>query len=88
MASSLAIARRRGYDREARKKLRDDAYAVAKALADRFEAEMGVVDCRTLTGYDFSTPEGRQAFQQSDARERVCARAVAFVAREAIRVLA
>jgi hypothetical protein len=62
-----------------RAKLRDEAYARVRQLYGRFGEDLGAVDCRTMTGFDFLTPEGHAAFQASDARERVCKRAVHFV---------
>ena len=50
-------------------------------LLRQFEAEMGSADCRELTGFDLSTPEGHEGFAKSDVRDRVCRRCVMTGAR-------
>jgi C_GCAxxG_C_C family probable redox protein len=41
-----------------------------------FEAEMGSIQCRELTGVDLTTEEGIDELMQSDVPEKVCMRAV------------
>ncbi len=41
-----------------------------QTLVRRFTDQFGSRTCRELTGFDMSTPEGFEAFQQSDAPER------------------
>jgi len=48
-----------------------------------FQKEFGAADCRTLTGYDFSTPEGYEEFQKSGTRQAKCNGYVEFVVRYA-----
>jgi C_GCAxxG_C_C family probable redox protein len=40
----------------------------------RYEAEMGHITCRELTGLDLSTEEGQKQFWSSDVPIRVCLR--------------
>ena len=78
MAIGQIAARRRGSDRNDRAGLRQDTASTTKELYRRFQSEFGEVDCRTLTGYDFNAPGGREAFHQDpDGRAR-CRRFVAF----------
>lgn len=87
LACGLAVARRRGLNRETRNELRAQTYASVQELTRRFEAEFGALDCRTLTGYDFAAPDGYQAFSQSDTKDRVCHPAVRFVVRTVAELL-
>jgi C_GCAxxG_C_C family probable redox protein len=52
------------------------AFTVAQEFRRRFEAEMGTISCRELTGADLSTVEGIQQFVKSDTHSRVCLAAV------------
>lgn len=70
MAIGLRYGRERSADRDTR------AYALTQELCRRFEAVMGHVDCRELTGMDLSTREGAERFYASDAPRRVCMPAV------------
>jgi C_GCAxxG_C_C family probable redox protein len=70
MAIGLRHGRQLSSERDAR------AYALTQQLRRRFEAEMGHVDCRGLTGMDLSTPEGVKRFYASDVPQRVCLPAV------------
>lgn len=54
------------------------AVAVAQEFRRRFEAEMGTIVCRELTGADLSTAEGIQRYMSSDTPMRVCFPAVAL----------
>jgi C_GCAxxG_C_C family probable redox protein len=78
VACGLAVARRRGSDREDRKGLRGETYAMVQRFLREFETRFGVLDCRTLTGFDFSVPEGHDRFAEAGGRERVCRPAVRF----------
>ncbi len=51
-------------------------FAVAQEFRRRFEAEMGTINCRELTGADLNTPEGLQQYMSSDTPMRVCFPAV------------
>ena len=59
----------------------------ARQIFDRFQAEMGSVCCRDLTGVDLRTTEGRKQHYESGGRERVCLRAAPLAARLAEEVL-
>jgi C_GCAxxG_C_C family probable redox protein len=76
--AAMAIGIKHG--REEAAQPRDQAYALFQEFRRRFEDEMGHIGCRELTGMDLSTPEGFEAFWNSDVPVRVCLRAggVAF----------
>ncbi len=50
--------------------------ALAQEFRRRFEAEMGTINCRELTGADLSTEEGRKQLMSSDIPQTVCFPAV------------
>jgi C_GCAxxG_C_C family probable redox protein len=50
--------------------------AVAREFRRRFEAEMGKIGCRELTGMDLSTEDGLERFMGSDIPRDVCFPAV------------
>ena len=50
--------------------------AVAREFRRRFEAEMGDIRCRELTGLDLSTEEGLKQLMSSDTAQKVCFPAV------------
>jgi len=50
---------------------------LAMEFRRRFEAEMGSINCRDLTGLDLTTPEGKQALMNTDTSKTVCFPAVA-----------
>lgn len=70
MAIGLRHGRQEASERDAR------AQGLAQELVRRFQAEMGHVGCRQLTGMDLSTREGVKAFYASDVPQRVCLPAV------------
>lgn len=61
--------------------------AVAREFRRRFEAEMGNIGCRELTGLDLSTEEGLKQAMGSDIAQRVCFPAVAASYRLVIELL-
>ncbi len=61
--------------------------AVPREFRRRFEAEMGHIGCRELTGLDLSTEEGRKQAMGSDTFERVCSPAVAASYRLVVELL-
>ncbi len=81
MAIGIRHGRRDPSERDAR------AYVLTQELRRRFEAEMGHVDCRELTGMDLSTPEGVKRFYASDVPRRVCFPAVGVAYRAAMDLL-
>ncbi len=81
MAIGIRCGRRHSSERDAR------AYALTQELRRRFEAEMGHVDCRELTGMDLSTPEGVKRFYASDVPRRVCLPAVGVAYRTVMDLL-
>ena len=50
---------------------------VVREFRRRFEAEMGTISCRELTGADLTTEEGREKFMSSEAPQTACVSAVA-----------
>ena len=50
--------------------------AVPQEFRRRFEAEMGTIGCRELTGADLSTKEGIEQYMRSDKPSTVCFPAV------------
>jgi C_GCAxxG_C_C family probable redox protein len=61
--------------------------AVAQEFRRRFEAEMGTINCRELTGADLSTAEGIQQYMSSDIPMRVCFPAVGVAYRLVVDLL-
>ncbi|KKL77069.1 hypothetical protein LCGC14_2038600, partial [marine sediment metagenome] len=70
MAIGLRHGRQKPTERDAR------AYALTQQLRRRFEAEMGHIECRELTGMDLSTLEGIKRFAKTDGPVKVCLPAV------------
>jgi len=50
--------------------------SVAREFRRRFEAEIGTISCRELTGADLSTEKGLAQFMNSDTPRTVCFPAV------------
>jgi C_GCAxxG_C_C family probable redox protein len=61
--------------------------AVAREFRRRFEAEMGNIGCRELTGLDLSTEEGLKQAMSSDTAQRVCFPAVGVAYRLVVELL-
>ncbi|MCP4425682.1 MAG: C_GCAxxG_C_C family protein [Chloroflexi bacterium] len=61
--------------------------AVAGELRRRFEAEMGNIRCRELTGLDLSTEEGLKQIMRSDIPQKVCFPAVGTAYRLVVELL-
>lgn len=59
----------------------------AQEFRRRFEAEVGSISCRDLTGADLTTPEGIERFMSSDTPQTVCFPAVATAYRLAMELL-
>jgi C_GCAxxG_C_C family probable redox protein len=64
----LAVSLAHGRDNA--EKPYEDTYAYVQEFMERFEKLCGAVDCPTLSGCDLSTPEGRLAFKQTDAKRK------------------
>jgi C_GCAxxG_C_C family probable redox protein len=64
-----------------------DDLALNAEFRRRFEAEMGSINCRELTGLDLTTEEGVDQLMQSDVPERVCMPAVNVAQRIAVELL-
>lgn len=69
----MAIGLEHGRDFEVEDRF--GAWRLVQEFRRRFEAEMGNIGCRELTGADLSTEEGRQQYRSSDLPIRVCLRA-------------
>ena len=61
--------------------------ATAGEFRRRFEAEMGSISCRELTGVDLSTEEGIKQFMSSDTPQTVCFPAVSAAYRLVVDLL-
>ena len=61
--------------------------AVAQEFRRRFEAEMGTINCRELTGADLSTEEGLKQYMNSDIPQTVCFPAVGVAYRLVVDLL-
>jgi C_GCAxxG_C_C family probable redox protein len=61
--------------------------AAAQEFRRRFEAEMGTINCRELTGADLTTPEGIEQFMGSDIPQTVCFPAVGVAYRLVVDLL-
>lgn len=70
----MAIGLKRGRVDTMEEGLRE--LAVPREFRRRFEAEMGTISCRELTGVDLTTEEGLQQFMSSDIPLTVCFPAV------------
>jgi C_GCAxxG_C_C family probable redox protein len=60
---------------------------VAQEFRRRFEAEMGTINCRELTGADLTTEEGIQQYMSSDTPMTVCFPAVGLAYRLVVDLL-
>lgn len=60
---------------------------LAQEFRRRFEAEMGEIGCRELTGLDLTAPENVKNLVDSDVPQRVCFPAVATAYRLAAELL-
>jgi C_GCAxxG_C_C family probable redox protein len=69
----MAIGLEHGRDFEVEDRL--GAWRLVQEFRRRFEAEMGHIGCRELTGADLTTEEGRKAYRSSDRPIYVCLRA-------------
>jgi C_GCAxxG_C_C family probable redox protein len=75
MAVGLKMGR--GDTREERTRIS----ALVQELSRRFEADMGTINCRELTGVDLTTEEGIEAYMSSDTKQTVCFPAVGIAFR-------
>lgn len=81
MAIGLRYGREKATEQDAR------AHALTQELRRRFEAEMGHIECRKLTGMDLSTQEGVELFVKSDRPIKVCLPAVGAAYRHVMELL-
>jgi len=63
------------------------ALEVVQTFRRRFEAEMGTISCSELTGADFTTKEGLEAYMSSDTPQKVCFPAVGLAYRLVMELL-
>ena len=61
--------------------------AVSREFRNRFEAEMGTINCREMTGMDLTTEAGVTQFMGSDIPQKVCFPAVALAYRLVVDML-
>ncbi len=81
----MAIGLKRGRAETMEEGLRE--LAVVREFRDRFEAEMGSINCSELTGADLTTAEGLEQFMGSDIPQTVCFPAVSTAYRLAVDLL-
>ena len=81
----MAIGLKRGRADSEEKALREAR--LVQEFRRRFEAEMGTISCRELTGADLTTEEGIQKFMNSDVPQNVCFPAVGIAYRLVIDLL-
>ncbi len=84
LAVGLVTATQRDSTREDVRDLRDETYWKVQELTRRFLAQHGTVHCREMTGVDFRTPEGQEAFTKNRGKELVCCPAVKLMVESAI----
>ena len=60
---------------------------VAREFRERFEAEMGEIGCRELTGLDLTSEQDMAELMNSDIPKKVCFPAVATAYRLAVELL-
>jgi len=61
--------------------------AVPREFRRRFEAEMGTINCRELTGVDLTTEKGIEQAMNSDISQKVCFPAVGAAYRLVVELL-
>jgi C_GCAxxG_C_C family probable redox protein len=61
--------------------------AVPREFRRRFEAEMGTISCRELTGVDLTTEKGIEQLMNSDMSQKVCFPAVGAAYRLVVELL-
>jgi len=83
--AAMAIGLKKGRAKTMEEGLR--TLGVAQEFRRRFEAEMGTITCRELTGADLSTEEGIEQYMSSDTPLTVCFPAVALAHRLAVDLL-
>ncbi len=67
----LLTARRTGLGRAQNADLRKEVYRQVGALYDKFLSQFGAVECRVLSGYDFSQRGAYKSFREDpEARKR------------------
>ena len=81
----MAIGLKRGRAETMEEMLRE--LSVAREFRRRFEAEMGTISCRELTGADLTTEEGLKQFMSSDTPQTVCFPAVGVAYRLVVALL-
>ena len=81
----MAIGLKRGRADTMEEGLRE--LALVREFRRRFEAEMGSISCRELTGADLTTEEGLEQFMSSDTPQMVCFPAVTVAYRLVVNLL-
>jgi len=81
----MALGLERGGARSMEDALRE--LAVVQEFRRRFEAEMGTISCRELTGVDLTTPEGQAQLMSSETPQTACFPAVGVAYKLAVDLL-
>jgi C_GCAxxG_C_C family probable redox protein len=63
------------------------ALRVVQEFRHRFEAEMGTISCRELTGADLTTEDGIEQFMRSEIPQTVCFPAVSIAYQSVVDLL-
>lgn len=71
---AIGMLEKRGITEEEWKRVAN----IAREFRRRFEAEMGAINCRELTGLDLTTDTGSEELMNSDIPMTVCFPAVAL----------
>jgi len=83
--AAMAIGLKQGHADSMNETLRN--LAVVREFCRRFEAEMGSINCRKLTGSDLTTKEGLDLYMNSDKPLKVCFPAVGTAYRLVVELL-
>jgi hypothetical protein len=81
---AIGLVKKRGNTREEWLRVAE----IAREFRRRFEAEMGTISCRELTGIDLTTETGSEQLMNSDIPMTVCFPAVGLAYRLVLDLLA
>ena len=58
---------------------RSELYAILNGIYQEFESEYKSLNCRDITGFDFTDPEEGKRFRKENKREEICSPLVKYV---------
>lgn len=70
--SYMVLGLKYGMDLKGNKNARDVTYHYINEFSNRFKGEFGSLICKELLGCDFSTPEGKEYYEQNNFFETKC----------------